>query len=593
MTITLANHRHAPMPVDAFIEPPPAVPPLNNKLSKLFSKIKNTFKPKLANKHTAPALPAHAEQTPLVAQEAPTITLPSPVLLLPLNEALSGIDRQLASLHMIRADNIIEKYDRQLTAFYGTTLEDTEQNAGLIHNVKTLAKERNAFAFSRNIYAQGKSHHRMDAIQGPGTERAQKHLTELDNSASALNDAMADLLQKSAGRQPTPEIERDYLSAHKALSTNRNAWLTGALDQSSTSGLRLLTLTGRVKPLSAQALRSTALQSSQLRKQLELNVTSEKNKFDNQPALFAPNQAPALDTWTSTPFYELDSSSAPVPTGAQLNITHLPATATSTTRQTENIQRHISKLDTEIEQIDRRLERLSNGRPDPLKPEQLQFIRNAISQLRNIWAAGELTQSSTIGKVLKPNNHDLRRKELEQRVAQARKLDSTATPARAINPALSGSALETCKGHVKRCDDALSQFDRVIYKAGHTRIEGVTLSQNVFEAREAMMQLRNAWASGELIDTPAGAKPQGLSASERRAEFERQVQARSLVKLEVQLPEPPASDASEAVLNRIKFASKTKIIKDINHELADAYLKIADPTFISQDHSPQAHAQVS
>lgn len=581
------------MPVDTLTEPPPAVTPKKSTLSKAFSKIKNTFKPNQANHHTAPVLPAHAEQTPPVAQEVPTITLPSAVQRLPLNEALSGIDRQLASLHMIRADTIIEKYDRQLTAFYGTTIEDTEQNAGLIHNVQTLARERNAFAFSRNIYAQGKSHHRMDALQGPATERAQKHLTELDNSASALNDAMADILQKSAGRQPTPEIEKDYLSAHKALSENRNAWLTRKLDQSSKAGLQLLTLAGRLKPLNTQAQQSTAIQSSQLRKQLELNVTREKNKFDNQPALFAPSSAPALDDWSSTPFYELDSSSPPIATGAQFNITHLPATGISNAKQAEDIQRRIVKLDTEIEQIDRRLEGLSNGRSDPLKPQQLQLIRNALSQLRNGWAAGDLTHSSTIGKALKLNSHDLRRKELEQRVTQAKRLDSTATPPKEINPALSGSALEISKGNVKRCDEALAQFDRAIYKADNTGIKGVTLSQNVFEAREAMMHLRNAWASGELVETPADAKPQRLSANERRAELERQVQARSLVKLEAQLPEPPASDASEAVLNRIKFASKTKIITDINHELANAYLNIADPTFIPQPHSQQAHAPVS
>lgn len=593
MTISLANRSHLPMPVDTISEPPPVAPPKKNALSKAFSKIKNTFKPTHADKHTAPALPAHAELTPPVTQETPTITLPTAVQLLPLNEALNGIDRQLASLHMIRADNIIEKYDRQLTAFYGTTIEDTEQNAGLIHNVQTLARERNAFAFSRNIYAQGKSHHRMGALQGPATERAQKHLTKLDQASSELNDAMADLLQKSAGRQPTPEIEKDYLNAQKALSENRNAWLTGELDQSSKSGLRLLNLTDHLKPLNGHVQRSTAMQHSQLRKQLELNVVSEKYKFDHQQALFAPDKAPALDPWSSTPFYELDSTSPPIATGAQLKISHHPATGTSNAKQAADIQRRIIKLDTEIEQIDSRLEGLSNGRPDPLKPEQLQFIRNALSQLRNSWAAGDLTHSTTAGKVLKLNSHDLRRKELEQRVDQAKKLDSTATPPRAINPSLSGSALDISQGNVKRCDEALSQFDRAIYKAGNTGIEGLTVSQNVFDAREAMMQLRNAWASGELVEIPAGAKPQRFSAQERRAELERHVQARSLVKLEAHLPEPPASDASEAVLNRIKFASKIKIIKDINHELADAYLKIADPALVYQDHGQPAHAMVN
>jgi hypothetical protein len=582
MQISLASPSHVPTPVATATEQAPAVTHRQNKLSKAFTKIKKAFKHPKPSKPSAPVLPVNTQPAPREAAPAPTITLPSPIPLLPLDESIQGIDRQLASLHMARADNIIEKYDRKLAAVYGTSIDETPENVDFISNVQILTKERNAYAFSRNLYAQGKVQRRTHALHGPANERAQKHISGLDNAASTLNDAMAAILQKSAGRQATPELENDYIRAHEALSEHRNAWLTGKLDESSKTSLRVVTLTDRLRSCGIPVPNSSAMQSSQLRKQLEQNVMSERLKFDDQPALFAPDEDAAPDTWSSTPFYELDCTSPPVATGAGFKISHSPITTELDKKQTERIQRHVAELEKEIEQIDARMEGLANGRPDPLNPEQLRFIRNAISQLRNSWAAGKLTHSSSVGKLLKRDSHDLRRSELEQAVILAKAHKSTATQPEAINPALTGSALVMTQGNVKRCDEALAEFDRAIYKAQHTGIEGINVSQNVFEAREAMMQLRNAWASGELVDTPPGAKPTRHSADERRRAREHQVQQKALILLRVDLPEPPKSTTSTAILERIKFASKNKIIQDINHDLAGAYLKVADPAFADQ-----------
>lgn len=580
MPIKPASHSYVPIPVDTGAQPEPEVVPRKNKLSKAFANIKKAFKHPTPSKPITPVPPANAQPAPLEAGPAPTIILPSPTPLLPLDDAIHGIDRQLASLHMARADHIIAKYDRRLAEVYGTSIDDTEKNTDFIHNVQTLTKERNAFAFSRNLYAQGKVTHRTHNLHGPASERAQKHVTGIDDKASALNNAMSSILHKSAGRQPTAELEKDYLSTHKALSEHRNAWLRGELDESSTISLKVVALIDGLKSRGVPVPNSSALQPSQLRKQLEQNVTNERLKFDRQPALFAAEEAGTPAIWSSTPFYDLDSSSPPAATGVEFRITPLPITTEVNNKQAERIKRHVAALEKEVEQIDGRLDGLANGRPDPLQPEQLQFIRNAISHLRNSWAAGELTQSS-LGNVFKKNTHDLRRSELEKAVTLAKALNSTASVPVAINPALNGSALAMTQGNVKRCDEALAEFDRALYKARHTGIEGVTLSQNVFEAREAMMELRNAWASGELVDTSPDANPTRPSADERHRELELKVQQRALIKLQVELPEPPVSDTSEAVLERIKFASKIKIIADLNHDLAGAYLKIADPAFTS------------
>jgi len=590
MPISPVSHSYVPIPVDTATLPAPKKTPRKNKLSKAFANIKKAFKQPTHSKPIAPVLPVNTQPAQLEAAPAPTITLPSPTPLLPLDEALHGIDRQLASLHMARADNIIEKYDRQLAAAYGTNIDNTEENIAFIRNVQILTTERNAYAFSRNLYAQGKVQHRTHTLHGPANERAQKHITGLDNAASELNDAMATILQKSAGRQPTPELEKDYLSAHKALTKYRNAWLTGKLDESSKTSLRVVTLTDRLRSCGMPVPNSSAMQSSRLRKQLEQNVMSERLKFDHQPMLFAPDKAAAPDTWSSTPFYELDCTAPPIATGAGLKISHSPITNELDKKQAERIQRHVAELEKEIEQIDGRMEGLANGRTDPLNPEQLQFIRNAISQLRNSWADGELTHSSSVGKLLKRNSHDLRRSELEQAVILAKAHNSTATLPEAINSKLSGSALVVTQGNVKRCDEALAEFDRAFYKAQHTGIEGIYVSQNVFEAREAMMQLRNAWASGELVDTPPGANLTHHSADERRTALVQQVQRKALIQLQVELPEPPDTNTSPAVLERIKFASKSKIIKDINHDLAGAYLKVADPALADQATSQAALA---
>jgi hypothetical protein len=580
MPISPASHSYVPIPVDTAAQPEPEViPKKKNKLSKAFDNIKKVFKHSTPSKPIPPVLPTNAQPAPLEAGPAPTVTLPTPTPLLPLNDAIQGIDRQLASLHMARADHVIAKYDRRLAGVYGRSIDNTEKNVDFIHDVQTLTKERNAFAFSRNLYAQGKVAHRTHTLQGPATERAQKHISGIDDKASELNNAMSSILQKSAGRQPTAELEKNYLSTHKALNEHRNAWLCGELDESSKTSLKVVALTDRLKLRGIPVPNSSAVQSSQLRKQLEQNVTNERLKFDHHPTPFAAEEAAAPAVWSSTPFYELGSASPPAATGVQFRITHSPITTEVNKKQAERIQRHVAGLEKEVEQIDGRLEGLANGRPDPLQPEQLQFIRNAISHLRNSWAAGELTQSSSIGRVLKKNAHDLRRIELEQAVILAKALNSTAIVPVAINPALNGSALAMTQGNVKRCDEALAEFDRALYKARHTGIEGVNLSRNVFEAREAMMQLRNAWASGELVDTSPDANPTRRSANERHRELEQKVQRRALIQLQVELPEPPVCDTPEGVLARIKFASKTKIIGDLNHDLAGAYLKIADPAF--------------
>ncbi|MBY8946767.1 hypothetical protein J1G35_12920 [Pseudomonas sp. SH10-3B] len=589
MQTSLVSHRYVPIPVHTAPLPEPNEIPRKNKLSKAFANIKKAFKHPKHSEPIAPFLFANAQPAPLEAGPAPTIILPSPTPLLPLDDAIQGIDRQLASMRMARTDHVIATYDRKLAAFYGKSIDDTQENAASIQEIQTWIKERNTYASFRNLYAQGKVPHPTHNLHGPANERAQKHINRLDDTASALNDAMSSILQKSAGRVPTAELENSYLGAHKALGEHRNAWLTGELDESSKTSLKVLALTDRLKSRGIPVPNSSAMQSSQFRKQLEQNVTNERLKFDHQPTLFTADSAAAQDAWSSDPFNKLDSSSPPAATGAQFSITHSPITTKVSKNQAERIQRHVAALEKEIAQIDGRLEGLANGRPDPLQPEQLQFIRNAISQLRNSWAAGELTLSSSIGKVLNGNIHDLRRRELEQAVILAKALDSTATEPVAINPALDGSALAMTQSNVQRYDEALAEFDRALYKAQHSGIEGVRLSRNAFEGREAVMKLRNAWANGELFDAPPGAKPKRPSADERRRELELQVTLKALILLEVKLPRPSALKTNHEVLEGAKFCNKSKIIKDINYDLTCAFEKM-DPTFKSPATSQAALA---
>lgn len=527
------------------------------------------------------------KQEPHVAQSAPTIRLPLPVPLLPLNEALMGIDRQLARLHIARADNtidlydqfFIEKLDRKLVDVYGTTIEKTTENTLLIQDVQNSIKQRNDLANARNLYAQDGIGHQTNAVHGPATERAQKHIAALDNAASALDADMAATLQKGAGRKPTEKIEIDYITAHKALSENRNAWLTGKLDERSKTSLRTLALTDRFKgkvdtPPTARA------QERQLRTQLEMNVERTKFEFDHETEVFSRTTCRDLEPWTPPTFDELDSSPPPIATGTQLTVTHASIVRNSDSAQRARIEAQVFALDKDIEQIDRRLKRLSNSRPDPLKPEQLLFIRNTISELRNSWARGLLTQSndSSIGRLLKKNDDDLLRNTLEQRVTQAKALNFAPTLPVAINQKLSGSNLDIAQSNVKRCDEALTAFDRAIYKAQNSGIEHASMSGNVFFAREAMMKLRNAWAMGEISELPDGIRRHtGTPAGRRHSDLLLQVEVEADIRLHANLSSPTMTMDPEPTVERINRAAKALLVWTINEELEAAYMNTAYP----------------
>jgi len=545
-----------------------------NRISKFIVKIKNTFKqPQSSKTQTAPCLPVPIESNVITAEKKPEIKLPSPTQLIPIQPTLHGIDLQLAKIHIARADNAIEKFDRTLAPFYGTNIEDIEENSGLISNCQALIKQRNAIAYSRNLYAQGKVHHRALTVQGPATQRAQKHVSRIEDAALQLDRAMDSLMQASCGRQPSPEIEQNYLGVHKALSEQRNAWVSGALDNSSKMGLKFSKF---VSKLPSRKRNIQHLQHpNPLRNQLELNVKSEKLTFDTQRILFAPKGTPVVDSWSSTPFYALDSVSPPIATDTLLKIAHCPIQDGLDTRSLARIKKHVDALEKQVGHIDKRLEDLCNGRQDPLSKEQLLFIRNAMSNLRNSWADGELTESSSIGMKLKTNSHNLRRRQLEDTLTLAKELKLVPALPMDINSALKGQERAEAVNHVNRCDEALAEFDRAIHKANHTGIEGLEVSQNIFEARDAMMQLRNAWASGKLTNTQgieAGNAATGPAPDHPRIELEHHVRHKSLIKLKAALPLE-----SEATLDTIKTASKAKIIRDINHDLASAYLKIAAP----------------